>query len=61
MLDRTKRSEHLKFLAESSKFRTKCALCGRVGQSVSESIEGRGFSYCDDIVACKGALADKSD
>lgn len=37
----------------AGKFVTACASCGRVGQAVTESIEAKGFSYCDDEEDCK--------
>ena len=41
------------YMRHAMKYVTPCASCGRHGQAVTESIEGRGYSYCDDAADCK--------
>jgi len=36
-----------------SNFGNYCELCHRVGQKVSESLEGHGYFYCDNLDDCK--------
>lgn len=36
-----------------SNFGNYCELCKRVGQKVSESLEGHGYFYCDESEDCK--------
>lgn len=30
-----------------------CASCGQIGERVAESIEGKGYHYCEDTAACR--------
>lgn len=47
------------FLQYAERFLTPCALCNRAGQPVTQSLEGRGYSYCDDAGDCKRAEQDR--
>lgn len=51
--DKIKTMNPGEFSQYAAKFLTKCASCGRHGQPVTESIEGKGYSYCDDVEECK--------
>ena len=41
------------YKARMERFGNYCAVCGRVGQEVVQSIEGKGYYYCKDSKSCK--------
>lgn len=41
------------YLARMERFGNVCAVCGRTGQAVIQSLEGKGFYYCETKANCK--------